>query len=257
MPFSIAWTWKTEFVVTWRQKIYWKKCFFVRRERNSESEIIGLASEGKKPLRLREGQLTRSSGHVCFGSASRVSFSHSTRLHSHDFTNAPDLSLVKKWGLINSSAHWRILSFQISFIVHGVCTSHTWMHVFWSTLLCSPLQSEVPSAAGRWGPSFVFWKVSSRDDLTHSAVNNSRSITGLLPLSPPPSTFDWAKLLSDIPSLPLFPKVLLKSEKVVFVTLWFLAATKVWKTAAAASDGGNCLPSLSLTPPSDVSKILG
>ena len=121
MPFSIAWTWKTEFVVTWRQKIYWKKCFFVRRERNSESEIIGLASEGKKPLRLREGQLTRSSGHVCFGSASRVSFSHSTRLHSHDFTNAPDLSLVKKWSLINSSAHWRILSFQRFFIVHDVC----------------------------------------------------------------------------------------------------------------------------------------
>ena len=80
-----------------------KNVFFVRRERNSE--MIGLASEGKKPLRLREGQLTRSSGHVCFGSASRVSFSHSTRLHSHDFTNAPDLSLVKKWGLIKSSAH--------------------------------------------------------------------------------------------------------------------------------------------------------
>ena len=80
-----------------------KNVFFVRRERNSE--MIGLASEGKKPLRLREGQLTRSSGHVCFGSASRVSFSHSTRLHSHDFTNAPDLSLVKKLGLIKSSAH--------------------------------------------------------------------------------------------------------------------------------------------------------
>ena len=82
-----------------------KNAFFVRKERNPESEMIGLASEGKKPLRLREGQLTRSSGHVCFGSASRVSFSHSTRLHSHDFTNAPDLSLVKKWGLIKSSAH--------------------------------------------------------------------------------------------------------------------------------------------------------
>ena len=82
-----------------------KMFFFVRKERNPESEMIGLASEGKKPLRLREGQLTRSSGHVCFGSASRVSFSHSTRLHSHDFTNAPDLSLVKKWSLINSSAH--------------------------------------------------------------------------------------------------------------------------------------------------------
>ena len=82
-----------------------KNAFFVRKERNPESEMIGLASEGKKPLRLREGQLTRSSGHVCFGSASRVSFSHSTRLHSHDFTNAPDLSLVKKLGLIKSSAH--------------------------------------------------------------------------------------------------------------------------------------------------------
>ena len=68
---------------------------------------------GTKHRRLSLGQLTRPSGHVCFGSAFRVSFSHSTGVESHDFTNTPDLSLVQNWEDSLSEVHveWTLQPF--------------------------------------------------------------------------------------------------------------------------------------------------
>ena len=214
--------------------------------------MIGLAL-GTKHRRLSLGQLTRPSGHVCFRSTFRVSFSHSTEVESHDFTNTPDLSLVRNWdsftALCTASGHFLPCAFILS------VENSTEMLFFQistkSTLLSSPLQSEGPSAVDLSGRSFAFWKASSREIL-QSAANDSL-------LSP--SHHHQHRLLTDISlsiniwHLSLFPSSLIIIWKNSFCHLRFLVDHSS-AAAAVVADGGNCLPSL-LTPTSDASQISG
>ena len=121
---------------------------------------------GTKHRRLSLGQLTRPSGHVCFGSAFRVSFSHSSEVESHDFTNTPDLSLVQNWDSLTEVHSSNIFARHVNISCTGGAKTR-WIFIHFDQRPC-PHSHLSKAKACQLG---VYWVRASSFEKSHLANN--------------------------------------------------------------------------------------